>query len=264
MKIKFTKLPTTEGTIKVSLDGGNSFKDYNIADIYESGITLSDYQDYEKIQIQAPANVLKNLNVVSSVKVDDGSSSGEEYETYTEALLCSTSDYGNLYLYSDNIFSSDTPEMFIHYDNTYHKFTNSLSESIEPSFSENTYVILNGETISVCMNFYISDGKVSSDDDPEGLVNIITYEKGVGGTATIKGVEVNYKTDKPQFSGDYDFSRYYWDSPDISDTELSHLYVIDGMYKTGQELRDYIINNDPNVYTRTKNGHYIKLPIKLY
>ena len=70
MKIKFTKLPTTDGTIKVSLDGGQSFKDYNIADIHESGIPLEDSQDYEKIQIQAPANVLKNLNVVSSVKVE--------------------------------------------------------------------------------------------------------------------------------------------------------------------------------------------------
>ena len=77
MKIKFTKLPTTTGTIKVSLDGGQSFTDYNIADIHESGITLGDDQDYEKIQIQAPANVLKNLNVVSSVKVDDGSGSSD-------------------------------------------------------------------------------------------------------------------------------------------------------------------------------------------
>ena len=51
MKIKFTKLPTTDGTIKVSLDGGNSFKDYNIADVHESGIPLEDNQDYEKIQI---------------------------------------------------------------------------------------------------------------------------------------------------------------------------------------------------------------------
>ena len=73
MKIKFTKLPTTDGTIKVSLDGGNSFKDYNVADVHESGIPLADSQDYEKIQIQAPANILKNLNVVSGVKVDDGS-----------------------------------------------------------------------------------------------------------------------------------------------------------------------------------------------
>ena len=66
MKIKFTKLPTIDGTIKISLDGGNSFKDYNVADIHESGISLEDNQDYEKIQIQAPANVLKNLDVVSA------------------------------------------------------------------------------------------------------------------------------------------------------------------------------------------------------
>ena len=81
MKINFTKLPTTDGTIKVSLDGGQSFTDYSIADIHESGIPLSDSQDYEKIQIQAPANVLKNLNVVSNVKVEGGQSSGNsDYE----------------------------------------------------------------------------------------------------------------------------------------------------------------------------------------
>ena len=82
MKIKFTKLPTTNGTIKVSLDGGDSFKDYNIADIDKSGVPLSDSQDYEKIQIQAPANILKNLNVVSSVKVEGGEG-GESGVSYT-------------------------------------------------------------------------------------------------------------------------------------------------------------------------------------
>ena len=46
MKIKFTKLPTTDGIIKVSLDGGQSFTEYNIADIRESGIPLEDSQDY--------------------------------------------------------------------------------------------------------------------------------------------------------------------------------------------------------------------------
>lgn len=79
MKIRFTKLPTTDGTIKVSLDGGNSFNDYNVADVHESGIPLEDSQDYEKIQIQAPANVLKNLNVVSGVKVEGDV--GQEHES---------------------------------------------------------------------------------------------------------------------------------------------------------------------------------------
>lgn len=70
MKITFTKLPTTDGIIKVSLDGGQSFTEHNLADVHESGISLSDDQDFEKILIKGPANLLKNLNVVSSVKVE--------------------------------------------------------------------------------------------------------------------------------------------------------------------------------------------------
>ena len=79
MKIKFTKLPTTGGKIQVSFDGGQSFNDYNIADIHDSGIPLDDSQDYEKIQIQGPANVLKNLNIIKGIGLgdsDDNSSSG--------------------------------------------------------------------------------------------------------------------------------------------------------------------------------------------
>ena len=90
MKIKFTKLPTTDGTIKVSLDGGQFFTDYNVADVHESGIPLEDSQDYEKIQIQAPANVLKNLNVVSSVKVE-GEGTGS---TNKPSFIMDTDTYG--------------------------------------------------------------------------------------------------------------------------------------------------------------------------
>lgn len=93
MKIKFTKLPTTDGIIKVSLDGGDSFKDYNIADIHKSGIPLDDNQDYEKIQIQAPANVLKNLNVVSSVKVEGGEGGGTG-STNEPVFIMDTDSYG--------------------------------------------------------------------------------------------------------------------------------------------------------------------------
>ena len=91
MKIKFTKLPTTDGTIKVSLDGGQSFTDYNVADVHESGIPLADNQDYEKIQVKAPANVLKNLNVVSSVKVE-GEDGGES--TNEHSFIMDTDTYG--------------------------------------------------------------------------------------------------------------------------------------------------------------------------
>lgn len=73
MNIIFTKLPTTDGIIKISLDGGQSFTDYSIANIPEDGISLSDDQDFEKIQIKGPANLLKNLDVISSVKIEGGS-----------------------------------------------------------------------------------------------------------------------------------------------------------------------------------------------
>ena len=91
MKIKFTKLPTTDGTIKVSLDGGQSFTDYNVAHVHESGIPLEDNQDYEKIQIQAPANVLKNLNVISSVKVEGDGGAGSTNEP---RFIMDTDTYG--------------------------------------------------------------------------------------------------------------------------------------------------------------------------
>ena len=92
MKIKFTKLPTTDGTIKVSLDGGQSFTDYNVADVHESGIPLGDNQDYEKIQVKAPANVLKNLDIVVSVKVEgEGAETGSTNEP---SFIMDTDTYG--------------------------------------------------------------------------------------------------------------------------------------------------------------------------
>ena len=91
MKIKFTKLPTNDGIIKVSLDGGQSFTDYNVADVHESGIPLEDNQDYEKIQVKAPANVLKNLDIVASVKVD-GEDGGES--TNEHSFIMDTDTYG--------------------------------------------------------------------------------------------------------------------------------------------------------------------------
>ena len=88
MKIKFIKLPTTDGIIKVSLDGGQSFTEYNIADVRESGIPLEDSQDYEKIQIQARANIIKNLNVVLGVKVEGTGSTNEP------SFIMDTDTYG--------------------------------------------------------------------------------------------------------------------------------------------------------------------------
>ena len=273
MKIKFTKLPTTDGTIKVSLDGGNSFKDYNVADVHESGIPLADSQDYEKIQIQAPANILKNLNVVSGVKVDDGSgsSSVDEQEIYTTSFDIFES-YGDLYVSSRQVFYDSYPDLYILYNGNHYNITNSNDYLMEPDISGAyySYIRLNGEIIHVGREFHISNGQISdSGVDPEGLVNILTYEKGVGGTASINGIEVNYVTHSSNFSDDgEDRSYYYWDSPSISDLDYNYLYRTDNGYKMPNEmmteLRDSLLSNGPiDVYAKMQDGQYYKLPVKL-
>ena len=70
MKIKFDHSKLVEGLIKLSIDGGESFREYNIADVKDTGIPLSDTQDFDKIKIIAPANILRNLNVVSGIQVE--------------------------------------------------------------------------------------------------------------------------------------------------------------------------------------------------
>ena len=72
MKIVFEGSELKEGIIKVSLDGGFTFADYDIADVKESGIPLDDSQRYDKIKVKGPANVLKSLDIVSNVKVEGG------------------------------------------------------------------------------------------------------------------------------------------------------------------------------------------------
>lgn len=78
MKIKFTKLPTSGGKIQISFDGGQSFTDYNVTDVRESGIPLDDEQDFDKVQIKSNSETLKNLDVIKSLKLEnsDGSFSG--------------------------------------------------------------------------------------------------------------------------------------------------------------------------------------------
>ena len=70
MKIKFDHSKLVEGLIKLSIDGGESFREYRIEDVKDTGIPLSDTQDLDKIKIIAPANILRNLNVVSGIQVE--------------------------------------------------------------------------------------------------------------------------------------------------------------------------------------------------
>lgn len=86
MKIVFRNLPEGEGTVKVSLDGGNTFIDHQINTVRENGIPLADNQDYSKILIKGSANILRNLDILSSVKVDGAAQSSSNIEWYAWAL----------------------------------------------------------------------------------------------------------------------------------------------------------------------------------
>ena len=92
MKIVFTALPTFGGKIQVSFDGGVSYKDYNVADVRESGIPLDDDQDYEKIRIKGTSNVLKNLDVLKKVgMIKEASSSNNKWVDVTDTDNCDLS-----------------------------------------------------------------------------------------------------------------------------------------------------------------------------
>ena len=268
MKIEFTKLPATDGTIKVSLDGGKSFTDYSISDIHESGITLSDNQDYEKIQIKGPANLLKNLDIISGIKVE-GAGNGE-YSIYTTPLYIENY-YGGLYAKTDTIlYGYSNSSLNIYYNNKYYELDDFSRPLIRADLEVDKYIYLNGGVLPVSNTFFTTDGKLRyAYSDPDGLVNILTYEKGVGGTATINGIEVNYKTDNPYVNETYDNSVYHWDSPDISYSKYDkYIYRTENGYKTAddvmKELRDSILSNGPvDVYAKLGDGQYYKLPIKL-
>ena len=134
MKVKFTKLPTTDGTIKVSLDGGQSFMDYNVADIHEDGISLEDNQNYDKIQIRGPANLLKNLDIVSSVKVEGGQAE--------EPVLEISADNGDrtthvVVFFNEAWLKSVLP---VEYVNTCYLMLNPLSSETSPARIEGVFM----------------------------------------------------------------------------------------------------------------------------
>ena len=118
MKIVFEGSELKEGIVKVSLDGGFTFANYEIADVKESGIPLDDSQRYDKIKIKGPANVLKSLDIVSNVKVEGGQSSGDsDYEVKYYAWQQAN---GNI-LYTKVCFDSNSV-MAYGYDGRYDEY----------------------------------------------------------------------------------------------------------------------------------------------
>lgn len=78
MKIVFEDSGLTQGIIKISLDGGKSFTEHEIADIKDDGYPLSDSQQLDKIRIKGPVNLLKNMEVISRIRAEGGQALSEE------------------------------------------------------------------------------------------------------------------------------------------------------------------------------------------
>lgn len=71
MKISFKNFKFGKGFLSISLDNGKNFQNINVADIEKSGFLLSDNQDLSAIKIKGPSSLLKSLDVISSVKVQN-------------------------------------------------------------------------------------------------------------------------------------------------------------------------------------------------
>ena len=70
MKIHFNNLGKSDNAIKISFDGGNSFREFNVNDIQRNkGIHLDDSQDYSKIKIIGKSSVIRDLDVVKDIDI---------------------------------------------------------------------------------------------------------------------------------------------------------------------------------------------------
>lgn len=69
MKLKFTKIESN-GDINISLDG-TSYISYSVDFLKNNDIELPTDQDFSKITIKGKSNILKNLDVVKSLEINN-------------------------------------------------------------------------------------------------------------------------------------------------------------------------------------------------
>lgn len=68
MKILFKDLENKEGIIYVSLDDGINYTQYELKNVWSTGIEIPDDVDFSKVRIKARAEIFKNSFVISSIK----------------------------------------------------------------------------------------------------------------------------------------------------------------------------------------------------
>ena len=94
MKIVFKDSGLNEGIIKISLDGGFTFTDYEITDVKESGILLDDSQDYEKIKAAAEY-IRARVSLRPTIGLVLGSGLGGYADTLEDAVRIPYSEIPN-------------------------------------------------------------------------------------------------------------------------------------------------------------------------
>jgi hypothetical protein len=136
MKIKFESLPKT-GEIKISFDGGVHYTDYNVSDIESNGgVDIRDpEQDLEKIKIMGPANVLKNLKILTGIKLEGAGRPNfiidNSYESFPDCVTGIVLPDGIVKLYA--AFAGGSPEDMV---TPFYTYTNLKKVVIPESVTE--------------------------------------------------------------------------------------------------------------------------------
>lgn len=186
MKIVFKDSGLNEGIIKISLDGGYTYTDYNIADVKETGIILDDSQRYDKIKIRGPANVLKRLDDISTIQLDGEVTEGLNFimdtDTYGFAFpkcVVGITLPDGINTITKGSTSSSTKNIFSSFPNLHSivipiSVTSIGDESFKSCTSLTSINIPEGVT-TIGNNSFYGCSKLTSITIPEGVTSIGNY-----------------------------------------------------------------------------------------
>ena len=187
MKIVFKDSGLSEGIIKISLDGGYTYTDYNIADVKETGIILDDSQRYDKIKIKGPANVLKRLDDISTIQLDGEVTEGLNFimdtDTYgfafPKCVVGITLPDGITSITKGSTSSSSTKNIFSNFPNLHSVvIPNSVTSIGDESFkscTSLTSINIPESVTSIGNNSFYGCSKLTSITIPEGVTSIGNY-----------------------------------------------------------------------------------------
>ena len=156
MRIEFTQLKTSTGTIQV--DFGDGYQTYNVSDVKDNGITIPETcTDYSSIKIKGSSKVLSDLDVIKNVGIN---TSSDYIKIKTIQLEKTSSGCGYSHWY--NVITSDS------------EISGALNQLFVKS-DTNDYISL--EELNGYSNFEIYDTSIFYK-----ALRRVLYEDGCGGT----------------------------------------------------------------------------------